>query len=143
MRKVSSIIERKGSTILHVSPDTPTLDALKMMAEKNVGSIIVMENNKYLGMMTERDYARKIVLFGKTSMGTKIADVMSTDHPPITMDDTVEHCMELMSEKGIRYLPVFEKNKLIGIISITDLVKETIREQKDTIKHLENYIHNT
>ncbi len=141
MKKVSSIIERKGSSIVGVSPDTNVVNALTLMAEKNIGSVVVMENEKYLGIMTERDYSRKVVLKGKNSMDTKVADIMSTELPSVNPADSIEHCMELMSQHNIRYMPVFDKDHLAGIISISDVVKETILSQKETISHLESYIH--
>jgi CBS domain-containing protein len=142
MNKVSAILARKGTTVLGVLPDTTVVDALKMMAEKNIGSLIVMQDGNYMGIMTERDYSRKVILKGKNSMDTKVSEIMSTDLPSVKPDDTVEHCMELMSKHNIRYMPVFENAELAGIISMSDVVKETILMQKETISHLENYIHN-
>jgi CBS domain-containing protein len=141
MKKVSSIIERKGSSIVGVSPDTNVVNALTLMAEKNIGSVVVMDNGKYLGVMTERDYSRKVILKGKNSMDTKVAEIMSTDLPSVNPADSIEHCMELMTQHNIRYMPVFDKDQLAGIISISDVVKETILSQKETISHLESYIH--
>ena len=111
------------------------------MAEKNIGSMIVMNNDRYEGIITERDYSRKIVLQGKSSTETTVAEIMSTDLPHINPEMTVDQCMEIMSDKNIRYLPVFDGEKLIGIVSMSDVVKETIIEQAETIHHLENYIH--
>lgn len=142
MNKVSAILARKGTTTLGVPPDTTVVNALQMMAEKNIGSLIVMQDGNYLGIMTERDYCRKVILKGKNSMDTRVSEIMSTDLPSVKPDDTVEHCMELMSKHNIRYMPVFEDMKLAGIISMSDVVKETILMQKETISHLENYIHN-
>lgn len=140
MNKVSAILARKGTTAISVSPDTSVMEALKIMAEKNIGSIVVMENDNYLGIITERDYSRKVALKGKHSIATTVSEIMSSDLPSIKPDDSIEHCMSLMSEKNIRYLPVFENNRLSGIISMSDVVKETILAQKETINHLENYI---
>ncbi|MEP7252716.1 MAG: CBS domain-containing protein, partial [Ginsengibacter sp.] len=114
--------------------------ALKVMADNNIGSVLVMENNKYLGLITERDYSRKVILKGKNSTNTKVSEIMTSDLPRIKPDDTVEHCMELMTDSKIRYLPVFVKDQLKGIISITDVVKETILKQQQTIRHLDSYI---
>lgn len=140
MKSVAHILDRKGRNIISVLPDIHVLDALKIMAEKNIGSVVVIESGKYCGLMTERDYARKIILKGKTSADTKVADIMSTDLPHITPEDSIERCMLLMTEANIRYLPVFEKDELYGIISINDVVKETILEQQKTIEQLHNYI---
>lgn len=140
MYHVSDILSRKGSNAISVTPDTPVIDALKVMADNNIGSVLVMENNKYLGLITERDYSRKVILKGKNSTNTKVSEIMTSDLPHIKPDDTVEHCMELMTDSQIRYLPVFVRDELKGIISITDVVKETILKQQQTIRHLDSYI---
>ena len=140
MRKVSHILQRKGKTVVSVEPDLPVLKALELMAEKNFGSLMIMKNDEYLGIMTERDYARKVVLKGKSSTETFVKDIMSTGLPRITPENSIETCMHIMSESNIRYLPVFENDKVCGIISITDVVTETIISQKETIEQLKNYI---
>ena len=140
MRSVSSVLGRKGTTVTNVSPDTTVLDALKIMAEKNIGSVVVMAHDEYVGIMTERDYSRKVILKGKNSTNTQVSEIMSDDLPSVKPSDSIDHCMELMSAKNIRYMPVFEGNKLAGIISMSDVVKETILAQKETIDHLQNYI---
>lgn len=141
MNKISSILARKGNSAVSVSPDTVVVDALKIMAEKNIGSVVVMENDKYLGIMTERDYSRKVALKGKNSSIVKVSEIMGSDLPVVNPNDSIEHCMELMSDKNVRYMPVFENNKLVGIISMSDVVKQTILLQKETITQLESYIH--
>ena len=141
MNKVSSILARKGNNTINVNPNTTVLDALKLMDEKNIGSIVVMEEGKYMGIVTERDYSRKVILKGKHSDDTLVSEIMSSDLPSIEPNDSIEKCMALMSDKNIRYLPVFESGRLCGIISMSDVVKETILAQKETISHLENYIH--
>lgn len=141
MNKVASILSRKGKFIVSVSSGTTVIDALKLMSEKNMGSVVVMDQEKYRGIITERDYSRKVVLKHKSSSDTTVADIMSTDLPIISPEDSIEYCMQLMSDKNIRYLPVFEKDKIIGIISMSDVVKETILQQKETINHLQSYIH--
>lgn len=140
MNKVSDILTRKGSNSVSVAPDTSVLDALKLMAEKNIGSVIVMINDEYLGLVTERDYSRKVVLMGKNSVSTKVSEIMTSDLPHVKPDDNIDHCMELMTTGNIRYLPVFEDNKLRAVISITDVVKETIIKQQQTINLLDDYI---
>src|SRR5262250_698084 len=107
MRSVSSVLGRKGTIVTNVSPETTVLDALKIMAEKNIGSVVVMDNERYLGIMTERDYSRKVILKGKNSTDTKVAEIMTNDLPSVRPSDTIDHCMELMSAKNIRYMPVF------------------------------------
>ena len=140
MNKVSDIISRKGSKFFSVDPNTSVLDALKLMAANNIGSVLVMINDEYLGLVTERDYSRKVVLMGKHSVDTKVSEIMTNNLPHVKPGDDIDHCMELMTKGNIRYLPVFEDAKLKGIISITDVVKETIIKQQQTINHLDNYI---
>ena len=142
MNTVSSILSRKGKSSVTVAPDTSVSEALQIMAEKNIGSVVVMQGEEYLGIMTERDYSRKVILKGKHSTSTQVSEIMSTDMPSVKPNDTVEHCMEVMTSKNIRYMPVLENHKLTGIISMSDIVKETIIMQKDTINHLESYIRN-
>lgn len=141
MRKVKDILSRKGTSLFSVSPKTIVRDALSSMAEKNIGSILIMENNKYLGLLTERDYARKVILLGKSSKEVTVEDIMSIDHPHISKEHSVSQCMQIMSSSNVRYLPVFENETLIGLISILDVIKETILEQEETIQQLENYIY--
>jgi CBS domain-containing protein len=140
MSKVSDILARKGSNAVSVSPDTSVLEALQIMAEKNIGSVVVAENDNFRGIVSERDYSRKVILKGKHSSDTKVSEIMSEDMPSVRPNDSVELCMSLMTQQNIRYLPVFENDRLSGIISMTDVVKQTILEQKETINHLENYI---
>ena len=111
------------------------------MADKNIGSVAISQNDRFIGLMTERDYSRKVILKGRSSSETTVGEIMDTGYPSVVKNDTVEHCMELMSAKNIRYLPVIENGQLAGIISINDVVKETILTQKETIEHLHNYIH--
>jgi CBS domain-containing protein len=140
MKKVADVLARKGRNIISVSPDTTVIDTLKLMAEKNIGSVMVMTGSDYHGLLTERDYARKVILKGKASSGTTAKDIMSTDLPHINPNTSIDTCMELMSENNLRYLPVFEADKVIGIISINDVIKAVIANHKDTITQLENYI---
>lgn len=140
MNTVLSVINRKGGAPVTVSPGTTVVEALTIMAEKNIGSVVVMENDSYLGIMTERDYSRKVILKGKNSTTTMVSEIMSTDLPSVRPTDSIEHCMQLMTDKNIRYMPVFDNEKLTGIISMSDVVKETILAQKETINQLQNYI---
>lgn len=141
MNQVKDILARKGTTSVTVLPGTTVFDALKIMAEKNIGSVVVMENGRYLGIVTERDYSRKVILKDKHSTSTRVSEIMTTDLPHIRPADSIDHCMELMTNNNIRYLPVFSNDTLTGIISMTDVVKETILAQQQTISHLESYIH--
>lgn len=140
MRKVSDILRRKGNKVTTVSADTSVIDALRMMAEQNIGSLVVMDNDSFLGIITERDYSRKVILMGRHSSDTPVGEIMTVDFPAIKQTDTVEACMQLMSDRHIRYLPVIENGKLAGIISINDVVTETISNQEETISHLQSYI---
>jgi CBS domain-containing protein len=141
MKKVADILSHKGARITSVTPQTTVLDALRIMAEQNIGSVMVLEGNHYLGIMTERDYSRKVILKGKSSTDTPVSEIMSKDFPAVTPNDTIDFCMELMSDKNIRYLPVFDKEVLCGIVSINDVVRETIRTHEETITHLKDYLH--
>ncbi|RYZ61636.1 MAG: CBS domain-containing protein [Chitinophagaceae bacterium] len=141
MKKVNDILNRKGRNMIAVSPQTTVIAALQLMAEKNIGSVLVMQDESYAGLMTERDYSRKVVLKGKASNDTLVADIMTTDLPTVHPSDSIEHCMQLLSEKHIRYLPVFDQDKLSGIISINDVVKEIILSQEETISNLKDYLY--
>ena len=141
MSKINDILLRKGNNAISVSPDTSVLDALKVMADNNIGSVVVKQDEKFAGIVTERDYSRKVVLKGKNSTDTKVSEIMMTDFPDLKPSDSVEYCMELLTKNNIRYLPVFNEKQLAGIISISDVVKETIISQQATIDHLHDYIH--
>jgi len=141
MKKVADVIARKGRNVTNVSPDSTVLDALRIMADQNIGSVLILENGEYKGIMTERDYSRKVILNGKSSTDTKVSEIMSSDLPRVTPSDSIDYCMQLMSDKNIRYLPVFEGDKLSGILSINDVVKETIMAQQETITQLKDYLH--
>ena len=140
MNTVASVLARKNFSPVVVAPGATVMEALKIMEEKNIGSLLVMNGDQYLGILTERDYSRKIVLKGKSSTDTKVEEIMSTDMPTVKPTDTIEHCMQVMTTKNIRYMPVFDNNKLTGIISMSDVVKDTILAQKATIDHLQSYI---
>jgi len=139
MKKVADILAQKGRKVTTVTAGTAVIDALKIMAEQNIGSVMVMEEEKFLGIMTERDYSRKVILKGKSSTDTTVGEIMSTHFPHITPRDTIEHCSQLLSENNIRYLPVFEEDTICGIISSNDVVKATIISQEETITHLKEY----
>ena len=141
MQKVSDILGRKGSNIISIEPGATVLEALKVMADKNIGSVMVMEDNIFLGVITERDYCRKVVLHGRSSTDTKVGEIMSTGFPRIVPSDTIEYCMQALSDNNLRYLPVFNGEEVCGIISINDVVRETIHSQQETITHLKDYLH--
>lgn len=140
MATVKDILSRKAETVT-IPSGSIVLDALKLMADKNIGSVVVTdEGGNYLGIVTERDYSRKVVLRGKNSTTTPVEEIMTTDCPPVSPKDSVQHCRQVMSANNVRYLPVFSGNDLVGIISMSDVVKETIAMQQETIDHLQQYI---
>jgi CBS domain-containing protein len=140
MLKVADILKTKGSNVFSVLPDSSVYDALKIMGEKNIGALMVIENDELKGIFSERDYARKVVLVNRTSRETKISEIMTPNVITISPSDTIDHCMEQMSEKRIRHLPVAVNGKITGIISISDVVTAIIQMQKETISHLHDYI---
>jgi CBS domain-containing protein len=140
MKSIRQILERKGSKVISVSPDTRVEEALNILNEKNIGSLAVMEGDKYLGILTERDYARKVFIKGKSSKDTTAGQIMTTDFPVLKSTDSIEHCMQLMTDNNLKYLPVMNGDKIEGLISIMDVVQETILSQQETISELHNYI---
>lgn len=138
--KVSDILNKKGSHIYSVEPGTSVYDALKFMGEKNIGALLVMEGSNLNGIISERDYARKVVLKGKTSLETKVSEIMTEKVITILPEDNLERCMELMSENHIRHIPVVKSGEVKGVISISDVVTAIIESQKETITYLQNYI---
>jgi CBS domain-containing protein len=140
MRKVSDILARKGSNVFAIDADTSVLNALKLMADKSIGSIIITAQGEYAGVLTERDYARKVVLEGRSSEHTTVGEIMTTNIPRVLPDNTIDSCMHIMAQSKLRYLPVFSYDKLVGIISMSDVVTETILSHEATIEQLQNYI---
>jgi CBS domain-containing protein len=139
--KVADILRRKGANVVSISPGASVIDALHIMEEKNIGSVVVMEDSQYKGIVTERDYSRKVILKGKNSSDTPVSEIMTTDLPAVSPDESIDKCMELMSNKHIRYLPVFVAGgQLAGIISMSDVVGAKLIRQQETISHLEKYI---
>ena len=140
MGKVRDILETKGKVVFSVAPSTIVYSAIELMCEKNIGGLLIVENDKLVGIFTERDYARKLILKGKSSKDTPISELMTKNPFTVSPDNSIEDCMNLMTDKHIRHLPVADGDKLIGMISIGDVVKSVIREQKGIIEHLESYI---
>jgi CBS domain-containing protein len=140
MTTVRQLLKGKGHKVFTVSPDQTVLDAIRKMADENIGSLVVCEGTKPIGIITERHYARNVFLKGRASPSTLVRDVMETNVLYATPDQTAEECMAVMTEKRIRHLPVIDQEKLIGIISIGDLVKDIISDQKFTIDQLINLI---
>ncbi|MCH8011972.1 MAG: CBS domain-containing protein [Candidatus Marinimicrobia bacterium] len=140
MKTVGQILQGKGHEIWSVTKKMPVFDALKKMAEKNIGALLVVEGDKLVGILSERDYARKVILKGKSSKDTPVEEIMSNKVFCVCLDQSVEDCMALMTEKRVRHLPVLENDQLVGVISIGDVVKAVISEQEIMIEHLEHYI---
>lgn len=140
MGKVRNILQSKNEAIFTVPPDITVYRAIELMCQKNIGAIIIEENGKLSGIFTERDYARKVVLKGKSSKATLIRELMTLDPFIVTPENTIEECMGLMNDKRIRHLPVVENGKLLGVISVGDLIRFIMEEQRTIIEHLENYI---
>ena len=138
---IDAILSQKGTEIFSVPPSATVFEAIELMDSKNVGALVVMENEKLVGMISERDYTRKIVLRGKRSRETKVAEIMTSDLKVVHPHEPVEKCLRLMTDKRIRHLPVLDGENLRGVISIGDLVKFVISAQNATITHLENYIY--
>jgi len=141
MESVSQLLQDKGGSVLSVTPGTSVFDALKLMAEKNVGALLVMEGGALRGIMSERDYARKVILLGKSSQDIAVRDIMSDKVVTVSPAQTVDECMALMTDRRIRHLPVVDNGRVTGVLSIGDLVKAVIAEQQQTIQQLESYIH--
>ena len=140
MKTVTLLLRAKGNEVLTVSPDVPVFAALGLMAERNVGALLVVEGGRLVGIFSERDYARKVILKGKSSKETPVREVMSANVLYVRPRHTIEECMALMTEKRVRHLPVLEGERLVGVISIGDIVKEIIAEQEFMIEQLQNYI---
>ncbi len=143
MGTVSNILKGKDNVIFSIAPDTTVYHALEIMVEKNVSALVVVENEKLIGIFTERDYARKVALKGKASKETRIGDIMTEDLITVSPGSTIDDCMRLMTGKSIRHLPVLADGNLVGIVSIGDVVKHVIEEQKLIIENMGNYIHGT
>ena len=140
MKLVKHLLDRKGRHIISVKPDDSVLDAIRVMAEKNIGAVVVMQGDQLLGIMSERDYARKVIVKGRASDTTHVADIMTADVLTTSDTKTVNECMRLMTQKKIRHLPVVDDDTVIAMISIGDLVEAIIADQQEEIEHLEHYI---
>lgn len=141
VKTVAELLREKANhAVVTVSPDSSVFDAIKTMADRSIGAVVVVEGDVVLGMLTERDYARKIVLQDRSSRTTKVRDIMTESVYYVGPADTREHCMAMMTERHFRHLPVIDKDKLVGLLSIGDLVKDVMSEQKFIIHELERYI---
>jgi CBS domain-containing protein len=138
--KVSIILQAKGFEVFSIASNATVYDALVLMGKKNIGAVLVIDNHQLVGILSERDYARKIILKGKTSHDTLVKEIMSVNAITITAQESIDDCMNLMSQNHIRHLPVVENGVVLGMVSIGDVVKTIIQLQQDTIHHLQNYI---
>ena len=141
MTTVRHLLDRKGRAIFSVGPEDPVLEAIQLMADHHVGALLVMKGNELAGIISERDYARKVILRGRSSAETPVSQIMTTPVITVSLANTVQECMELMTTHRLRHLPVVEGSRVVGMVSIGDLVKAVIQEQQQTIEQLESYIH--
>jgi CBS domain-containing protein len=141
MKTVRQLLQSKGSQVHTIAADAKVIEALKSMAEKEVGALVVVDGSRVAGVISERDYARKVILQGKSSHDISVREIMTAKVHMVEPRHTVDECMAIMTEKRVRHLPVVEADRLCGILSIGDLVKEVIAEQQQTIRELETYIH--
>ena len=141
MKTVRQLLQAKGDTVYSIAPDARVYEALKLMAEKEVGALVVLAGGALAGILSERDYARKVILHGKSSHDIPVREIMTANVVTVNPGQTVDQCMALMTNNRISHLPVVESGKLVGLVSIGDLVKELIAEQEQTIRQLETYIH--
>jgi CBS domain-containing protein len=140
MRNVRQLLESKPAEIHSIAPDAPVIEALRLMADKGIGAVLVLEGGKLAGIFSERDYARKIALLGRSSADTPVRDIMTAELHAVAPDDSIEHCMQVVTDGRIRHLPVLERGELIGLVSIGDLVKAVIEQQQIELDHLQRYI---
>ena len=140
MKLVQHLLDTKGGDVISIAPKASVFDAIKLMADRAVGSLLVMDGEQMVGIVTERDYARKVILLGRSSETTKVEQIMSTEVIAAAAEQTVQDCMTLMTERRIRHLPVVADGRVIGLISIGDLVQAIISDQQQAIEQLENYI---
>jgi CBS domain-containing protein len=140
MKNVRELLENKGTVVFSVTPDTTVFATLELMAEKEIGAVLVFESERLVGLFSERDYARQVILKGKSSKDTRVRDVMTARVTYIRPEQTVEDCMALMTDKRVRHLPVLDQGRVVGLVSIGDIVKAVISEKQFIIEQLENYI---
>ena len=140
MRSVRQLLEAKAPEVFAIGPDAPVIDAIRLMAEKRIGALLVMQAGKLAGILSERDYARKVVLQGRSSKDTPVRDIMTAQVVTIGLDDTAEHCMQLVTDRRIRHLPVVDAGHVLGVVSIGDLVRAVIEDQQLELDQLQRYI---
>ena len=141
MTTARQLLDHKGRAIFSVGPDEPVLEAIRLMADHHIGALLVMQGDELVGIVSERDYARKVILKGRSSADTPVAQIMSSPVITVSLNNTVQECMQLMTAHRLRHLPVLEGKRVVGMVSIGDLVKAVMDEQQHTIEQLESYIH--
>ncbi len=141
MATARHLLDHKGRAVFSIEPDEPVLEAIRLMAEHHVGALLVMQGEELLGILSERDYARKVILKGRSSADTPVSQIMSSPVVTVSLSNSVQECMQLMTARRVRHLPVVEGGKVVGMVSIGDLVKAVMEEQQHTIEQLESYIH--
>ena len=140
MRTVRQLLESKSAEVIAIAPDAPVIEAIKLMATHGIGALLVMDGTRLAGILSERDYARKVVLAGRSSRETAVREIMTAEVKSVVPGDTCPHCMALMTEHRVRHLPVVEHGRVVGIVSIGDLVKAVIEQQQRELDHLHSYI---
>ena len=140
MRNVRHLLESKGSEVYSVAPDAPVVEAIRLMAQRGIGALVVLDGERLAGVVSERDYARKVVLQGRSSSSTLVQEIMTPDVVQVGLDDTVDRCMQLVTDRRLRHLPVVEGSRVIGVVSIGDLVKAVIEDQQEELDQLQRYI---
>jgi CBS domain-containing protein len=141
MATVAQLLGRKPRGIFSVAPDAPVLEAIRAMAEHGVGALLVMQGDRLVGIISERDYARKVILMGRSSSDTPVSQIMTAQVITVEPSASTQHCMQIMTDRRVRHLPVVEGGRVLGMLSIGDLVRAVLAEQAQTIEQLENYIH--
>ena len=140
MRTVRQLLESKAPEVFAIGPDQPVLDAIRLMADKRIGALLVMQGGRLVGILSERDYARKVVLQGRSSANTPVSEIMTGQVVSVRLDDTADRCMQLVTDRRIRHLPVLDGDAVLGVVSIGDLVKAVIEDQQVVIDQLQRYI---
>jgi len=141
MATARHLLDRKGRAVFSIEPDEPVLEAIRLMAEHHVGALLVMQGEELVGILSERDYARKVILKGRSSADTAVSQIMSSPVVTVSLSNSVQECMQLMTARRVRHLPVVDGRRVVGMVSIGDLVKAVMEEQQQTIEQLESYIH--
>ena len=140
MRNVRHLLEVKGSEVYSIGPEVPVVEAIRLMAQRGIGALVVLQGDRLAGVVSERDYARKVVLQGRSSSSTRVDEIMTGDVVQVGPDDSVDRCMQLVTERRLRHLPVVEQGRVIGVVSIGDLVKAVIEAQQEELDQLQRYI---